>query len=117
LSAPNGSFLTFKASLGYRIQLPKLRSHPVIFLDKFYPTHTFSFKKSILSPQHPFCKDFLDNRWPLALSEVNEKMAATFAAPALKKRKERKKREKLEERISKLEEEVKMLKKQLEKQD
>jgi len=48
---------------------------------------------------------------------VNEKMAATFAVPALKKRKERKKREELEERISKLEEEVKMLKKQLEKQD
>jgi len=47
---------------------------------------------------------------------VNEKMAV-FAAPAMKKRKERKKREELEERISKLEEEVKMLKKQLEKQD
>ena len=39
-------------------------------------------------------------------------MAATFAAPAMKKRKE--KREELEERISILEEEVKELKKQLE---
>ena len=41
-------------------------------------------------------------------------MAATFAAPAMKKRKERKKREELEERISILEEEVKEIKKQLE---
>ena len=44
-------------------------------------------------------------------------MAATFAVPAIKKRKERKKREELEARISKLEEEVKNLKKQLELQD
>jgi cell division protein FtsB len=42
---------------------------------------------------------------------VNEKMAATFAAPAMKKRNQRKKMEELEKRISKLEEEVKKLKK------
>ena len=39
-----------------------------------------------------------------------------FAAPAMKKRKERKKREELEERVSKLEGEVKKLKEQLEGQ-
>ena len=50
-------------------------------------------------------------------NEVDEKMAGTFAVPAFKKRKERKKREELEERISKLEEEVKELKKRLEQQD
>jgi hypothetical protein len=59
---------------------------------------------------------FKGSQW-LALSEVNEEMAATWAAPALKKRKERKKREDLEERISKLEEEVENLKKQLELKD
>jgi hypothetical protein len=45
---------------------------------------------------------------------VNEKMASTFAAPAMKKRKEKKKRKELEERVSLLEEEVKKLKDQLE---
>jgi len=30
------------------------------------------------------------NQWLLALSEMNQKMAATFAVPALKKRKEKK---------------------------
>jgi hypothetical protein len=45
---------------------------------------------------------------------VNVKMAAGFTALGMKKRKERKKREELEERISILEEEVKELKKQLE---
>jgi hypothetical protein len=41
---------------------------------------------------------------------VNEKMGSTFAAPAMKKRKDRKKMEELEERIRKLEEEVKKAK-------
>ena len=61
---------------------------------------------------------FKDNQWLLALSEVNEKMTATWAVAPLKKRKKRKKKEEeLEERISKLEEEVKKLKEQLERQD
>ena len=83
---------------------------------KFYP-HTLSFKNQYWAPNIRPAKIFLGNQWLLALSEVNEKMAATFAAPAMKKRKERKKKEQLEERISKLEEEVKKLKKQLEGQD
>jgi hypothetical protein len=40
---------------------------------------------------------------------------ATWGAPAMKKRKDRKKKEELEERVSLFEEEVKKLKLQLEK--
>ena len=81
--------------------------------DKFIHTHIV-FKINIEPPTSVLQRFLKGNQWLLAISEVNVKMAATFAAPAMKKRKERKKREELEERISILEEEVKELKKQLE---
>ena len=85
--------------------------------DKIYPHTHIVLKINIEPPTSVLQRFFKGNQWLLALSEVNEKMAATWAAPALKKRKERKKKEELEERISKLEEEVKKLKEQLERQD
>ena len=80
--------------------------------DKFIHTHIV-FKINIEPPTSVLQRFLKGNQWLLAISEVNVKMT-TFAAPAMKKRKERKKREELEERISILEEEVKELKKQLE---
>jgi len=74
-------------------------------------TH-FVFKINIEPPTSVLQIFFKGNQWLLVFREVNVKMAATFAAPAMKKRKE--KREELEERIIILEEEVKELKKQLE---
>jgi hypothetical protein len=84
--------------------------------DKMPPTHIV-LKFIIEPPTSVLQRFFKGNQWLLAFSEVNEKMTATWAAPALKKRKERKKKEELEERISKLEEEVKKHKEQLERQD
>ena len=83
------------------------------------PTHTLFLKINIEPLTSVLQRFFKGNQWLLVFSEVNVKMAATFAVPAMKKikekkRKERKKREELEERISILEEEVKELKKQLE---
>lgn len=80
----------------------------------FIHTHTLFLKINIEPLTSVLQRFFKGNQWLLAFSEVNVKMAATFAVPAMKKRKERKKREELEERISILEEEVKELKKQLE---
>jgi len=85
-------------------------------VDNVKPPHTLVSTINIEYPTFFLQRFFKANQW-LALSEVNEKMAATWAAPAMKKRKERKKREELEERVSKLEEEVENLKKQLETQE
>ena len=85
-------------------------------MDNIKPPHTLVSTITIEYPTLFLQRSFKGNQG-LALSEVNEKMAATWAAPAMKKRKERKQREELEERVSKLEEEVENLKKQLEQQE